>query len=498
MKKTGAGLMLALVWLATACSSAGDDSPNGSTGTTAATGGSLTAQAGSGPNAGGASNVSGSSNGTAGAVNAGSSGLAGSAQAGGSSGGLASGGTTTGGAGAAGNGAGGSGTGGTSAGTGAGGTSAVTPYVPAWPCLNPTWPTPTGSPVSISSTKRIPANTTYDGKMALHNGSGSGDFNKDCSAAGTAPQGTTDALFELEDGATLQNVIVGNHGADGIHCKGTCTIKNVWFQNVCDDMVTAESGSSGTVTIDGGGARNAHDKLFQDNSHGKFVVQNFYGEKLGKMYRACGVGGGCDSTKGNLTMTNVTAIGVDQVVGITKGRDKATLSKICLFQSPTVCQMYDSSDKKLTDGPDSSTCNYKWTDTQVLLNRVNVAFATASQCPNYLTSGSTTNPATACMADLPECIKGCLPGYNGLKMCDCSNGTYKCHACALPNQDPAKSAFAPATASVAPACSGATENKACSKEWDVCTSGSEVCACVFKPGYLQTANYVWDCVNPWW
>jgi hypothetical protein len=383
---------------------------------------------------------------------------------------------------------------------GAGGTSPIVPYVPAWTCLNPTWPTPTGTAVSISSTKNVPANAPYDSKMALHNGSGSGDFTKDCTAQGTGSQGTTKALFELEDGATIQNVIVGNHGADGIHCKGTCTIKNVWFQNVCDDMVTAASGSSGTVTIDGGGARNAHDKLFQDNSHGKFIISNFYGEKLGKMYRACGEGGACDSTKGNLTMTNVTAVGVDQVVGLTKGRDKATLSKICLFQAPTVCQMYDSSDNKVGDGPDGTSCIYKWTDTQVMVNKVNGVFATASACPNTLTSGSATNPATACIAELPQCIKSCLPGDNGLKMCDCTGtgGAYKCHNCALPLQDPAKTALSSATASVAPACSGVTEKKACSKEWEVCTSGTEVCACVFKPGYLQTANTIWDCANPWW
>ena len=486
MKKTSALLVLSLLVLAAACSSAGGDAPAGAAANSAAGGGPNAAQAGNGMTAGGASNnVSG---GAAGVV-------AGATSSGGS---VPTAGTAAvGGAGLGGSGPAGGGSSGGSAG-GSGGSAPVVAYVPAWTCLNPSWPTPTGSEVSISATKNIPS--SYDGKMALHNGSGSGDFTKDCSAQGTAPQGTTKALFELEDGATLQNVIVGNHGADGIHCKGSCTIKNVWFQNVCDDMVTAASGSSGTVTIDGGGARNAHDKLFQDNSHGAFVVSNFYGEKLGKMYRACGEGGACDSTKGKLTMTNVTAVGVDQVVGLTQGRDTATLSKICLFQTPTVCQMYDASDNKLQDGPDGSTCNYKWTDTQVMLNRVNGVFATASECPNYLTSGSSSNPATACLVDLPQCIKSCLPGDNGIKMCDCSGtgGAYKCHACALPSQDPAKTGLAPATASVAPACSGVTEKKACSKEWDVCTSGSEVCACVFKPGYLQTADTVWDCVNPWW
>jgi pectate lyase len=389
---------------------------------------------------------------------------------------------------------------GTGTGTGTGGSAVITPYVPAWTCLEPTWPSATGTPVMISTSRTIDANQVYDGKMALHDGSGSGDFAKDCSGSGTSNQGTTKPLFILKNGATLQNVVMGKHVADGIHCEGTCTIKNVWFPYVCDDAVTAMSDSSGTVTIDGGGAKNAHDKLFQDNSHGKFIVQNFYGEHLGKMYRACGEGGACDNTKANLTMTNVTAVGVDQIAGLTKGRDTGTFTKICTFQTPTICEQYDSSDGAITDGPDGTTCKYKWTDTQVMLKRAIGTFPTAAACPNYLTSGSASNPATACIAELPQCIKYCLPGDNGIKMCDCTgtDNTYKCHSCALPAQEPAKTALAPATALAAPACSGATEKKACSPEWNICKSSAEYCACVFKPGYLQTADTVWDCVNPWW
>lgn len=470
----------------------------GSSGAQSSFGGNTSAAAGAGTQAAGGGPVAGAGGASgAGSAGAGVSG-AGSAGAGVSGGAPGAGGSGSGGSG--GTAAAGSGSAGTSAG-GASGAGSVTPYVPAWQCLNPSWPTATGTPVNLSATKNIAANTVYDGKMALHNGTGSGDFAKDCSASGTAAQGTTDALFELEDGATIQNVIVGTHGADGIHCKGSCMIKNVWFPYVCDDMVTAASGSSGTVTVDGGGGKNAHDKLFQDNSHGKFIIQNFYGEKLGKMYRACGQGGACSTTKGNVTFTNVTAVGVDQVAGVTKGRDTATFSKICTFQTPTICNIYDSSDQAITDGPDGSTCKYKWTDTQVLLNRSVGVFATASECPNYLTSGSATNPATACISDLPACVKGCMPGYNGLKVCDCTGpgSTYKCHECAGPAQEPAKSALTQAKALAAGACAASvSKNKACTTEWSLCSSAAQYCACVFKPGYLQTANTVWDCVSPWW
>ena len=376
--------------------------------------------------------------------------------------------------------------------TGTGG--AAPSFVPPFTCTIPTWPTPTGTPVSITGTRAISG--VYDGNMALHDGSGSGDFGKDCNAAGTANQGTTSPLFNLADGATIQNVIIGQHGADGIHCQGTCTIKNVWFNFVCDDAVTAVSGSSGTVTIDGGGAKGAHDKLFQDNSHGKFVIQNFYGERLGKMYRACGVGGACGSTKGNVTITNTIAIGVDEIVGVTMGRDTATLSKICTFQSPTVCQPYDTSDNPLpTDGNDGVTCKYNFADVQVMLDHTQGVFTTGTECPNYFKSTSSTAAGTACNAALPACLKFCAPGDYGTKQCNCVNGTYSCKGCANPALDPAKSGLTPVKATTAPVC--AVSTGACSTEWAWCTSGTQDCVCVYKPGTLQTANTVWDCVNPW-
>ncbi len=380
--------------------------------------------------------------------------------------------------------------------TGAGG---APPFVPPFACNLPTFPTPTGNPVTITATMKVSG--TYDGKMALHNGSGSGDFAKDCTAAGMGAQGTTNGLFELADGATIQNVIIGTHGADGIHCDGTCTIKNVWWQAVCDDAVTAASGSSGTVTVMGGGARGAHDKLFQDNSHGKFIIDTFYGEKLGKLYRACGVGGACGSTKGNLTVTNTTLVGVSEAVGITSGRDTATISHLCIIQTPVVCQPYDSSDNKLaTDGNDGTTCKYAWNDVQVMLNYAVPGvppFSTGAACPSYFKSSSSTAAGTACLTDLPACIKYCAPGSYGLKECDCVNGQYSCKHCAGPSMDPAKTGLAPTNATTAPACS-VTSNSACPTEWNWCIDAAQDCVCVYKPGTLQTAPTVWDCVNPWY
>lgn len=51
------------------------------------------------------------------------------------------------------------------------------------------------------------------------------------------------ALFELADKATIVNCIIGaksgtGGSSDGIHCKGACTIKNVWFEDVGEDAAT--------------------------------------------------------------------------------------------------------------------------------------------------------------------------------------------------------------------------------------------------------------------
>jgi len=54
---------------------------------------------------------------------------------------------------------------------------------------------------------------------------------------GQAETGEKDAMFILENGATLSNVIIGPGQAEGVHCKGTCTLNNVWWADVCEDAM---------------------------------------------------------------------------------------------------------------------------------------------------------------------------------------------------------------------------------------------------------------------
>jgi hypothetical protein len=90
-----------------------------------------------------------------------------------------------------------------------------------------------------------------------------------------AEGGDADAVFLLKDGATLSNVIIGPNNGEGIHCLGSCTLNNVWWQDVCEDAATFKQ-TSGTSYVNGGGARGASDKVFQHNGGGTLMVKNFY------------------------------------------------------------------------------------------------------------------------------------------------------------------------------------------------------------------------------
>jgi len=48
--------------------------------------------------------------------------------------------------------------------------------------------------------------------------------------------GDADAVFILQSGATLKNVIIGAKQIEGVHCLGPCTIQNVWWEDVCEGI----------------------------------------------------------------------------------------------------------------------------------------------------------------------------------------------------------------------------------------------------------------------
>ena len=182
-----------------------------------------------------------------------------------------------------------------------------------------TWPSATGT-VKVTASKAVSG--TLDGGLKRYVGSGA--------LGGDSQEEGQDPLFVLADGAVLKNVIIGSPAADGIHCKGSCTIQNVWWENVGEDAATFKGGSGASYTVTGGGAKGASDKVFQHNGGGTLTISNFAVSDFGKLYRSCG---NCSTQyKRSVVLKNVsvTAPG-SSLVGINSNfGDTATLSGVTI------------------------------------------------------------------------------------------------------------------------------------------------------------------------
>ncbi|MGC3963904.1 MAG: pectate lyase [Rhodocyclaceae bacterium] len=173
-------------------------------------------------------------------------------------------------------------------------------------------------------------------------------------------------VFTLADGATIKNVRINANAADGIHCKGNCTLQNVVWEDVCEDAATMEGGSGKVMNITGGSAANADDKVFQHNGIGSTMnISNFTTTgSIGKLYRSCG---DCDGNGGprKVNITNVKIEKTGSVVGINSNYgDVATIRSLQIkgykSGSPAVCVTY----KGVTDhNGESSKIGEQWNTT---------------------------------------------------------------------------------------------------------------------------------------
>ncbi|MFE5482188.1 pectate lyase [Streptomyces sp. NPDC056527] len=213
-------------------------------------------------------------------------------------------------------------------------------------------------------TSTIEVSGTYDGKLQRFHGSGA--LGGDGQDEGQAP------LFRLKDGAVLKNVVLGSPAADGIHCMGSCTIQNVWWEDVGEDAATFKGTSADSVySVYGGGARKASDKVFQFNGAGKLVVTRFQVAEFGKLVRTCG---NCSKQYRRSVIVNdvdVTAPG-KSLVGInTNYGDTAALRNVRIHGDgggkikPCVRFQGNTTGKEpveLGSGPDGTHCKYTATD----------------------------------------------------------------------------------------------------------------------------------------
>ncbi|KAF9465594.1 pectate lyase C [Collybia nuda] len=182
---------------------------------------------------------------------------------------------------------------------------------------------------------------------------------------GQTEGGDSDAVFLLQEGATLSRVVIGANQAEGVHCLGSCTLDHVYFEDVCEDAITIKQ-TSGTSHINYGGAKHASDKVVQHNGGGTVVINSFYVEDFGKLYRSCG---NCGTQYArHVEVNDVWAVDGSTLVGInTNYGDTAKIRTTKASSVNSICDRYTGNNSgaepvKTGSGPDSKYCLYSTSD----------------------------------------------------------------------------------------------------------------------------------------
>ncbi|SCU94575.1 LAFA_0F22650g1_1 [Lachancea sp. 'fantastica'] len=220
-------------------------------------------------------------------------------------------------------------------------------------------PNSRGSSV-LKAVRTIAAGESFDGGMKT--------YDRGVSCTGQAEGGDSDAVFIIESGGTISNVIIGPNQIEGIHCRGGCTLNNVWWSDVCEDAFTVKvQDASQTTYINGGGAFGAEDKVIQHNGAGTISISDFSVDNFGKLYRSCG---NCKSMyKRNVILKNISATSGKTLVGINSNYgDTAKFSNINVSSVKNVCVTYKGTTnnseepKQVGSGPDGKNCLYSSSD----------------------------------------------------------------------------------------------------------------------------------------
>ncbi|CAE6503958.1 unnamed protein product [Rhizoctonia solani] len=218
------------------------------------------------------------------------------------------------------------------------------------------FPNPASSTdVVFSSACTIMASEPFDGKNLR--------YSRGVKCGGQKEGGTKGAVFILESGATVSNVVIGANQNEGIHCQGPCTIRNVWFEDVCKDAINIRQ-SSGTSTITGGGAKGAADKVVQHNGGGLVKIDSYCVQDFGKLYRSCGNCG--TQVKRKVQISNVIARNGKLLAGVNSNfGDVATIdTKSNSYTSLTsVCDTFQGNNNgaeptTLTNNQSNANCKF--------------------------------------------------------------------------------------------------------------------------------------------
>ncbi|KAF8602437.1 polysaccharide lyase family 3 protein, partial [Ceratobasidium sp. AG-I] len=215
-----------------------------------------------------------------------------------------------------------------------------------------TFPTP---PKTSSLSAPITVTGTYDG--------GNVRFDRGSGACVDGEGGDSDAVFLIQSGGTLQNVVIGANQAEGVHCLGPCNLYNVWFEDVCEDAITIKQ-TSGQSNIIGGGAKSASDKVVQHNGGGTVKIDSYCVQTFGKLYRSCG---NCSTQYKRAVLisqiigsSGSVLAGINSNYGDTAQFDTSSLS---LSSVSSICDTYQGNDDgdeptKLTSNVSNAYCKF--------------------------------------------------------------------------------------------------------------------------------------------
>jgi len=229
-------------------------------------------------------------------------------------------------------------------------------------CLTVNWPNPSATKV-IGSPITVKAGQTFDGLK--QNGNKWVRYERGRNGLGDCTKvegGKADAVFLLETGATLKNVVLGARSVEHVHCEGAgCTVENVYWEDVCEDALTFENSAStgAKFYVRGGAAKNGSDKIIQHNSAGTVYIENFTVENSGKVYRACGNCKKGYQGKRTVFMTNVTANKVGALAGYNPNFGDTVTLKNVKVNGGHVCRAFQGRN----DGKEPTAIGYRC-DTQ--------------------------------------------------------------------------------------------------------------------------------------
>ncbi|KAF8756283.1 Pectate lyase [Rhizoctonia solani] len=195
-----------------------------------------------------------------------------------------------------------------------------------------TFPTP---PKTSSLSAPMSVKGTFDGgNVRFDRGKGA------CS--GQKEGGDKDAVFLLENGATLKNVVIARPGR-GFTARAP-----------------ARSRTCGSRT--GGGAKGASDKVVQHNGGGTVNISSYCVQDFGKLYRACG---NCKTQyKRTVNISDVIAKNGSLLAGINSNYgDVATISNVTPTSVKSMCDTFQGNNSgkeptKLTSNKANTNCKF--------------------------------------------------------------------------------------------------------------------------------------------